>query len=84
MLLIYTIYHQPALSAHQVHLYPSFNTPPQPPKEEKKNNTYLYEHWNTAYSFFWYIFMGILLKIWVENNFFLWKREQKGILLFVH
>lgn len=83
MLLIYTIYRQPSLlikytSTH--HLTP----PPQPPKEEKKNNTYLYEHWNTAYSFFWYIFMGILLKIWIENNFFLWKREQKGILLFVH
>lgn len=82
MLLIYTIYHQPALSAHQVHLYLS-NIPPNHLKK-KKNNTYLYEHWNTAYSFFWYIFMGILLKIWVENNFFLWKREQKGILLFVH
>lgn len=82
MLLIYTIYHQPALSAHQVHLYLS-NIPPNHPKK-KKNNTYLYEHWNTAYSFFWYILMGILLKIWIENNFFLWKREQKGILLFVH
>lgn len=83
MLLIYTIYHQPALSAHQVHLYPS-NIPPPNHLKKKKNNTYLYEHWNTAYSFFWYIFMGILLKIWIENNFFLWKREQKGILLFVH
>lgn len=31
------LYHLPStLSAHQVHLYPSFNTPPQPPKEEKK------------------------------------------------
>lgn len=82
MLLIYTIYHQPALSAHQVHLYLS-NIPPNHPKK-KKNNTYLYEHWNTAYSFFWYIFMGILLKIWIEKKKNLWKREQKGIFLFVH
>lgn len=35
MLLIYTIYHQPALSAHQVHLYPS-NIPPNHPKKKKK------------------------------------------------
>lgn len=79
MLLIYTIYHQPALSAHQVHLYPSFNTPPNHPKKKKKTI-----HTCMSIGILLTPSFDILLKIWIENNFFLWKREQKGILLFVH